>query len=60
MIGRVWGFAILLLFQTGILSAQQNLDLVGFLPYSEALSDVWGYVAPDSTEYALVGAFNGV
>ncbi|MBI1193200.1 MAG: choice-of-anchor B family protein [Bacteroidetes bacterium] len=40
--------------------AQQNLNLVGHLPYSSNLSDVWGYVAPDGREYALIGAFDGV
>ncbi|MFQ5448422.1 MAG: LVIVD repeat-containing protein, partial [Saprospiraceae bacterium] len=30
------------------------------MQYSQNLSDVWGYVAPDSTEYALVGVRNGV
>jgi choice-of-anchor B domain-containing protein len=39
---------------------QSNLDLVGYLPYAQNLSDVWGYVAEDGTEYALVGAFDGV
>jgi choice-of-anchor B domain-containing protein len=40
--------------------AQGNLDLVGYLPYAQNLSDVWGYVAGDGTEYALIGAFDGV
>jgi len=30
------------------------------LTYTQTLNDVWGYVAPDGTEYALVGARNGV
>ena len=29
------------------------------MPYSEELSDIWGYAAPDGTEYALVGVNNG-
>lgn len=40
--------------------AQPALQLLSQLPYAEDLSDVWGYVAPDSTEYALVGVFDGV
>jgi len=49
----------MLLIVTG-LRGQQNLDLIGQLPYASNLSDVWGYVAPDGREYALVGAFDGV
>ena len=41
------------------LTAQLNISYVGDLPYSEELSDIWGYAAPDGTEYALVGVFNG-
>lgn len=40
--------------------AQLNLSYVGNITYNEELSDIWGYVAPDSTEYGIVGAFNGV
>lgn len=35
--------------------SQTNMQLVGQLSYEERLNDVWGYVAPDGTEYALVG-----
>ncbi|MGB3546231.1 MAG: choice-of-anchor B family protein, partial [Saprospiraceae bacterium] len=44
------------------LSAQLNTTLVGQLGYEsgEELSDIWGYVAPDGTEYALIGLLNGV
>jgi choice-of-anchor B domain-containing protein len=31
------------------------MELVGQLSYPERLNDIWGYVAPDGTEYALVG-----
>ncbi|MFK7775722.1 MAG: choice-of-anchor B family protein [Saprospiraceae bacterium] len=41
------------------LSAQLNISYVGDLPYSEELSDIWGYAAPDGTEYAIVGVYNG-
>ena len=37
-----------------------NVSLVGQLDYAQTLSDVWGYVAPDSTEYAILGVQNGV
>ncbi len=37
-----------------------NLSFVGQVEYSQDLSDIWGYVAPDDTEYALVGVQNGL
>jgi len=41
--------------------AQLNTELVGYLDYPDSkLNDVWAYVAPDGTEYALVGARKGV
>ena len=52
-----------------ILLSQKNLELTGRLAYSPRsqnavsgflLSDVWGYVAPDGHEYALVGVFSGL
>ncbi len=45
---------------TAPLSAQASLSLVGQLPYSEQLSNLWGYVDEDSgVEYAIVGVYNG-
>jgi choice-of-anchor B domain-containing protein len=41
------------------ITAQLNVSYVGDLPYTQDLSDIWGYAAPDGTEYALVGAGNG-
>lgn len=41
------------------LNAQLNVSYVGDFPYNEDLSDIWGYAAPDGTEYAIVGARNG-
>lgn len=35
-----------------------NVDLVGYKSYS-CLSSLWGYTAPDGTEYALVGTCDG-
>ncbi len=37
-----------------------NVSFVGQVNYSQSLSDVWGYAAPDGTEYALVGTQTGV
>lgn len=44
-----------------LLSAQstKNVQQLGRLTYQEELSDIWGYVAPDGKEYALVGVYNG-
>ncbi len=42
------------------LFSQLNMSYVGDLDYDVDASDIWGYVAPDSTEYALVGVLNGV
>lgn len=42
------------------LFAQLNSELVGRLDYEAGVNDVWGYVAPDGTEYAIVGLVNGV
>ncbi len=55
------GLAVgLVLLQAQGLRAQRNLDFTGFLPYAQRLSDVWGHTAEDGTEYALVGAFDGL
>lgn len=40
--------------------AQLNMSLASHLPYDADLNDIWGYVAPDGTEYAIVGVYNGV
>jgi choice-of-anchor B domain-containing protein len=37
-----------------------NTTLRDNLDYAPDLNDVWGYVAPDGTEYALVGLRNGL
>lgn len=41
-------------------SSQTNVEQVGVLQYDRVLSDVWGYTAPDGTEYALVGLQDAV
>ncbi|MEM6769286.1 MAG: choice-of-anchor B family protein [Bacteroidota bacterium] len=57
-------FLTVLLLTTGAttLFAQQafNTTLRDNLTFPSALNDVWGYVAPDGTEYALVGRNDGV
>lgn len=40
--------------------AQRNVELVSHLSYESPLSDVWGYTAPDGTEYVLLGLWSGV
>ena len=41
-------------------SAQLNTTLRDNLPYDTGVNDIWGYVAPDGTEYAIVGLTTGV
>lgn len=51
----------LLFFTVQLLQAQGlNIEFLSQLEYSNDLSDIWGYVDGDGTEYALVGVFNGV
>lgn len=40
--------------------SQLNMELVSNLPYDSKLNDIWGYTAPDGTEYALIGLRDGV
>ncbi len=42
------------------INAQLNMELIGHLEYEETLSDIWGYVDDNGTEYAIVGVRNGV
>ena len=35
--------------------AQLNITLENQISYTESVNDIWGYTAPDGTEYALVG-----
>lgn len=39
---------------------QLNMSLRSHLQYDTDLNDIWGYVAPDGSEYAIVGLRNGV
>lgn len=49
-----------LLFCVAATYAQLNVTLAAEVPYNQELNDAWGYVAPDGTEYALIGLVNGV
>lgn len=40
--------------------AQLNMEELGFLPYSQSLSDIWAHVDSDGNEYALVGTYTGL
>ncbi len=42
------------------LFSQKQLELISHLDYVSLANDVWGYTAPDGTEYALVGLRGGV
>jgi|AntRauTorckE5430_2_1112549.scaffolds.fasta_scaffold00145_7 choice-of-anchor B domain-containing protein len=42
------------------LFSQLNSTLRSQLDYDVAVNDIWGYVAPDGTEYAIVGLDDGV
>ena len=48
------------LFFTLSTFGQLNATLRSNLDYPVAVNDVWGYVAPDGTEYAIVGLDDGV
>jgi choice-of-anchor B domain-containing protein len=58
---RNFTITVLLLF-IGIFTgfSQLNMTYKGNITYDEDLSDIWGYVAPDSTEYAIIGVETGV
>lgn len=38
------------------LSAQKNIDLLGHLPTTTKINDIWGYTDSTGNEYALVGS----
>jgi choice-of-anchor B domain-containing protein len=52
---------ILLLLSSSVFAQSPGLNCnrVGYLPYPERLSSIWGYNAPNGKEYALVGAYSG-
>jgi len=45
---------------SGFLTAQLNADLRSNLDYNDMVNDIWGYAAPDGTEYAIVGLETGI
>ncbi len=45
--------------QQGATQINFNLELVSNFDYDQLVADVWGYVGPDGTEYAVVGTFTG-
>ena len=51
---------ILLLAQFRGQCQVQNITLKGHLSFDSKANDIWGYTAPDGTEYALVGLRSGV
>ncbi|MEM7104731.1 MAG: choice-of-anchor B family protein [Bacteroidota bacterium] len=53
MRSQVLLFVFTLLASTSL--AQTNMTLLSNLDFPEDASDVWGYVAPDGTEYAIMG-----
>lgn len=59
MLKQLLVFPIFLLLSTTSWG-QLNMSLLSQVEYNTDLNDVWGYVAPDGSEYALVGARNGV
>ena len=50
-------FTLLLLAMASVSYGQENFnfELLSNVQYAEAGNDIWGYVAPDGTEYAIVG-----
>ncbi|MCB0548821.1 MAG: choice-of-anchor B family protein [Phaeodactylibacter sp.] len=50
----------ILFFTSAISQSNLNVSLVGQLGYDQAVNDIWGYAAPDGSEYALVCVQNGV
>lgn len=49
-------FTVLATFAFG----QLNMSLLSHLQYDQDANDIWGYAAPDGSEYAIVGLRNGV
>ena len=53
-------FTLLSTFFALSVFAQLNVTYKGNVPYPQGLTDIWGYVAPNGDEYALVCAIDGV
>lgn len=57
---RFFLLAVVALTCWQIAVAQLNTTLLSHVSFGQSTSDVWGWVAPDGTEYALVGNRTGV
>lgn len=57
---KILRLAVLVLWLSPLCAQIQNVKLLGHLSYPFKLNDIWGYTAPDGTEYALVGTTQGV
>jgi len=53
-------YTLVALFMGTSMFAQLNMTYRGNITYDQELSDIWGYAAPDGSEYAIVGVYNGV
>lgn len=53
-------FTLGLIFSALLTHAQLNMALRSQIGYNANLNDIWGWVAEDGTEYAIVGLVNGV
>src|SRR5690606_36031498 len=55
-----FAIAIMLIFNINIFSQTKlNIELVSNLNYQQNCNDIWGYVHPDGTEYAILGTVTG-
>jgi len=57
---HIFTVLIIFIFRTLPVLGQLNTQLISKFSYDFELNDVWGWTAPDSTEYALVGTVQGV
>ena len=57
---QLYTLLVVALLSPCFLSAQLNTTLRDNLDYPQTVNDVWGYAAPDGTEYAIVGTVTGV
>ncbi|MEL7222455.1 MAG: hypothetical protein AAGJ93_14125, partial [Bacteroidota bacterium] len=53
-------FFLLLMVIASTTWAQLNMTLMSQIEYDVESNDIWGYAAPDGSEYAIVGVNNGV
>jgi len=55
-----FNFSVILVLSTSLLMGQLNMELLSTVPYDSDGHDVWGYNAPDGSEYAIMGTVAGV